>query len=367
MAAAAPAAAAAPRARAAPDDDDDGPSGLDDEDEEAAVVAEPVEYDAIEVARMNARLKGVEFEDEGEFWKVLKVSFDAEHEEMVCFYHDAALGDAGTIDNCEYSSVDEVVEWIAAHKRREKRKREGLGARPPQHAKKKKVLKRHAEATVDDDAFDAFLADDEEEEEEDDDEPFPGAPPPAARPPVEKAKIAKKKKKTAAAAPPRRPAEAPDPSIAERKARAKASLPGGPGVVPKKKAASPRGAHRKPGDLRDSAAAPDALCGPKMRFKNVGKPKVSALDLLQQDAPPARVPKIPKQRPPAAPPAIAGGDDSADFREPAGWREAVWKSNLQPDFNVRVCECFNATFSASLRELDESNRSVQKSAESTSI
>ena len=46
---------------------------------------------------------------------------------------------------------------------------------------------------------------------------------------------------------------------------------------------------------------------------------------------------------------------------------AVWKSNLQPDFNVRVCECFNATSSASLRELDESNRSVQKSAESTRI
>ena len=46
---------------------------------------------------------------------------------------------------------------------------------------------------------------------------------------------------------------------------------------------------------------------------------------------------------------------------------AVWKSNLQPDFNVRVCECFNENFSASLRELDESNRSVQKSAESTSI
>ena len=46
---------------------------------------------------------------------------------------------------------------------------------------------------------------------------------------------------------------------------------------------------------------------------------------------------------------------------------SVWKSNLQPDFNVRVCECFNATSSASLRELDESNRSVRKSAESTSI
>ncbi|KAK7241758.1 glutathione S-transferase [Aureococcus anophagefferens] len=45
----------------------------------------------------------------------------------------------------------------------------------------------------------------------------------------------------------------------------------------------------------------------------------------------------------------------------------VWKSNLQPDFNVRACERFDATLSAVLRELDESNRSVQKSAESTSI
>ena len=45
----------------------------------------------------------------------------------------------------------------------------------------------------------------------------------------------------------------------------------------------------------------------------------------------------------------------------------VWKSNLQPDFNVRVFECFDTSSSAGLRELDESDRSVQKSAESTSI
>jgi hypothetical protein len=47
-------------------------------------------------------------------------------------------------------------------------------------------------------------------------------------------------------------------------------------------------------------------------------------------------------------------------------RDAVWKSNLQPDFNVRVCDSFDAISSAGLRELDESNRFVQKSAESTS-
>ena len=47
--------------------------------------------------------------------------------------------------------------------------------------------------------------------------------------------------------------------------------------------------------------------------------------------------------------------------------KAVWKSNLQPEFNVGVCDSFDASSSAVLRELDESNRFVQKSAESASI
>ena len=50
-----------------------------------------------------------------------------------------------------------------------------------------------------------------------------------------------------------------------------------------------------------------------------------------------------------------------------GAHEPVWKSNLQPDFNVRVIELIAPYSSAVLRELDESNRFVQKSAESTSI
>ena len=54
------------------------------------------------------------------------------------------------------------------------------------------------------------------------------------------------------------------------------------------------------------------------------------------------------------------------FNAPDG-STPVWKSNLQPDFNVRVCDRFDASTSAVLRELDESNRSVQKSAESTPI
>jgi len=76
---------------------------------------------------------------------------------------------------------------------------------------------------------------------------------------------------------------------------------------------------------------------------------------------------------PAAPGAelVAVGDEELVLvaverlvRDP---REPVCKSNLQPDFNVRVFECFDTSTSAVLRELAESNRFVQKSAESTSI
>ena len=49
------------------------------------------------------------------------------------------------------------------------------------------------------------------------------------------------------------------------------------------------------------------------------------------------------------------------------WYTSVWKSNLQPDFNVCVIERIAPHSSAVLRELDESNRFVHKSAESTSI
>jgi hypothetical protein len=38
----------------------------------------------------------------------------------------------------------------------------------------------------------------------------------------------------------------------------------------------------------------------------------------------------------------------------------VWKPNLQPDFNVRVIERFGPDSFAVLRELDESDRFVQK-------
>ena len=48
-------------------------------------------------------------------------------------------------------------------------------------------------------------------------------------------------------------------------------------------------------------------------------------------------------------------------------RVPVPNSNIQIDFNVSVRDSFDAISSALLRELDESNRFVQKSAESTSI
>ena len=48
-------------------------------------------------------------------------------------------------------------------------------------------------------------------------------------------------------------------------------------------------------------------------------------------------------------------------------RPAVWIPKLQPDFNVRLLERFRPSSLVVLRELDESHRFVQKSAESTLI
>ena len=64
-----------------------------------------------------------------------------------------------------------------------------------------------------------------------------------------------------------------------------------------------------------------------------------------------------------------GGGDSEEEEAPPdiGTFRAVCKSNLQPDFNMRIFECFDTSTFAVLRELAKSNRFVQKSAESTSI
>ena len=66
---------------------------------------------------------------------------------------------------------------------------------------------------------------------------------------------------------------------------------------------------------------------------------------------------------------VGTGDDGSEWFADGEdyWFNTVWKSNLQPDFNVSVIEQFDTNTSAVLREVDEGNRSVQKSAESTSI
>ena len=112
----APPAPPPPPAAPAASDDGAGDGAAPREDE-------AVEYDELEVARMNSRLKGVVFADDtGDMWKVLMVNFDAEHEEMVCFYYDAGFGDDGTLVDCEYSGVDQVLEWISVHQKSHKRR-----------------------------------------------------------------------------------------------------------------------------------------------------------------------------------------------------------------------------------------------------
>ena len=64
---------------------------------------------------------------------------------------------------------------------------------------------------------------------------------------------------------------------------------------------------------------------------------------------------------------VVSASELATARGRVDARATVPKPNLQPDFNVSVFECFDTSSSTGLRELDESDRSVQKSAESTSI
>ena len=91
------------------EDDDGAAQAAFAETEAPELPPDGVEYDERHVARLNAQLKGVEFVDDGERWRVLKVSFDAEHEEPVCFYFDAKLGDKGTVDDCGYLLQGKVL------------------------------------------------------------------------------------------------------------------------------------------------------------------------------------------------------------------------------------------------------------------
>lgn len=90
-----------------------------------------VEYDEGLVLREDDALRGVEFIDEGERWRVLKVEYDAEHETCVVFYYPANTA-AANIDDCEYSSLEEVKRWIARDERkRHKLKRVQNTDKPP--------------------------------------------------------------------------------------------------------------------------------------------------------------------------------------------------------------------------------------------
>jgi len=61
------------------------------------------------------------------------------------------------------------------------------------------------------------------------------------------------------------------------------------------------------------------------------------------------------------------GVDGDDARGRERGRPPARNSNIQSDVNVRVRDRFDASSASLLRELNESNRFVQKSAESTSI
>ena len=86
--------------------------------------------------------------------------------------------------------------------------------------------------------------------------------------------------------------------------------------------------------------------------------------LLQGPAPRHRV--LEDVRPRDLVELLVAADDAGQRveREP---EPPVWESNLQPDFNASKRDSFDASSSTVLRELDKSNRFVQKSAESTSI
>ena len=91
----------------------------------------------------NGRLRGTYFVDEwGEEWRVLKVMWDDDYDCNHAFYYDAALGDPcnpltdgnsiypradgsrwPTLEDCQYSTVEQVDEWIEARHKPKKRAR----------------------------------------------------------------------------------------------------------------------------------------------------------------------------------------------------------------------------------------------------
>ena len=117
-------------------------------------------------------------------------------------------------------------------------------------------------------------------------------------------------------------------------------------------------------DVEVRSAAPND----KKALQDEAAPLRETLKTLQQSARDARA--AAERR------AVLGGgvsDASAGSRgrladaNARAQQQTVPNSNLQIDFNVSVRDSFDDISSAVLRELDESNRFVQKSAESTSI
>ena len=278
------------------DDDEDAPPDdlFDREDDDGAAAAafaeteapelppDGVEYDERHIARLNAQLKGVEFVDDGERWRVLKVSFDAEHEEPVCFYFDAKLGDKGTVDDCEYSAVDEVQQWIANHRRRLKakaaREASGLSGAPP---KKRRVIS--------DDDFASFASSlDTEEAPRRKPSPPPAAPPPPAPAPPPRVRTVPKKKK--------------DPLKESLK---KITRVGASSSSIPKRAPAPRPQQR---------AVP--------RFKSDARKRPSAMDLMRATTP-GQAPPPQMRAPPPRPVQRAA-------EPPPGWRQRGAPQNDRP-------------------------------------
>jgi len=96
------------------------------------------------------------------------------------------------------------------------------------------------------------------------------------------------------------------------------------------------------------------------------QPLTYAKNCFQQRTPLSLVPRVVYRGTPASM-AADGTLIGTQFACCGFLQKRVWTSNLQPDFNVRVCGRFDASSLVVLRELDESHRFVQKSAESTSM
>ena len=121
------------------------------------------------------------------------------------------------------------------------------------------------------------------------------------------------------------------------------------------------------GDVAEAAPKCAAYVAWRRTFGGLGGDRAALLDAARSERR-KRVGYLARERDVLGRPAVVVVARRHDAtRRSLDASKALWKSNLQPDFNVRVCGRFDASSLVVLRELDESNRFVQKSAESTSI